>query len=63
MTYDDYEELASALIWHKQEKRITQARCDELLTALGNGLTAFNAVADAARTIAYRNSRPARWDG
>lgn len=44
MEYKDYEDLSDALIWHKQEKRITQERYDELLTVLVEALTTVNGI-------------------
>jgi len=51
MTYEDYEELADALIWHKQEKRITLERYNELLTILAKAYAAVEGIRRLNREV------------
>lgn len=53
MTHEDYEDLSDALIWHKQEKRITQERYTELQQILANTYGAYRGLEDIARRAGW----------
>lgn len=50
-SYADYEDLSDALIWHKQEKRISQERYDELLQSLARMYVAYEGIKKIQREI------------